>query len=336
MLIEIPDFICEDAEITFLHNNGHIGINETIAICKDNKNMLTYRLRTQRDCNLQFFNEPFDGYPQIIGKLNTFNTATDDFLLGFWMSSHSAFRALQANEEQGGQVAASAVPIQCHIYRDEGLQVFVDALKSQDLENGDTVVIADKTVAIATNRVIPRYFLGDRDPKFLSAQERRDLVCSIKENYNVPLHSRNILMIDFINDEEASLGAFNHNQLCYEISKGIYEKYKKIVDVVISDSDTGVDQGQPLIGFPTVGSTPLGSTAGLSVYETLRVSVLAEYVRGHSKHIPMVICKPSKRNRVRENIGSRRIYPGMIHISLEKEFHRGLLTSIYWEDSKND
>ncbi|WP_281884501.1 hypothetical protein [Paenibacillus sp. YYML68] len=335
MLVEIPEFISNAAHVEIL-DQGLVRSNTIVAICSDIELNITLNLKTQRECNLVFFNELNKENTKVIGKLLSSNAVTEDLLLGYWMSAHSAFRAMQANEGEGGQVAASAVPVKFLVKRNDGLQVFIDALENQNLEDGDIVVIADKPIAIATNRVIPRSLLGEADPKFLSYDDRIKLVSKINLASQISLYPKNILMIDYIDELEASLGAYNHNRLCYVISSMIHSQLGKKVDVVISDSDTGVDQAQPLIGFPTVGSTPLGVTAGLSIYEALRVSALAELVRGHNRLIPIVISKPSARNQIRPHIGSERNYPGMIHINLEQEFHRGLLTSVYWEVQKND
>ena len=51
-------------------------------------------------------------------------------------------------------------------------------------------------------------------------------------------------------------------------------------DVVVSDTDTGTEVRETLIGCITVGATPLGATAGLVLYECMRVAAATELCRG--------------------------------------------------------
>ena len=104
-----------------------------------------------------------------------------------------------------------------------------------------------------------------------------------------------------------------------ELNKGFQKLSKdRKVDVIISDTDTGLDVRSPLIGCITIAATPLGATAGVNLYEAMRCSTAAEFVRGHDKRIPIVICIPAERRKKRDGIGLKRSYDGALHISKEK------------------
>ncbi len=82
--------------------------------------------------------------------------------------------------------------------------------------------------------------------------------------------------------------------------------------MVVSDTDTGLDVLAPLIGTLTIGATPLGATAGLTLYECMRCACAAEFVRGHDKGIAIVVCRPAARCAKRARLGEHRGYAGML------------------------
>ena len=49
----------------------------------------------------------------------------------------------------------------------------------------------------------------------------------------------------------------------------------------------------------------------------MRCAVAAEFVRGHTRNIPLVLCIPAERCRKRPRLGQHRGYDGMLHISQE-------------------
>lgn len=332
MILQIPEF----QEIVQLVKHDYIkkfDEHQIIAKCIDAKNKPILSLVIQEDCNIKWSFKESNKFVQSGEEILSYEGAKtiNAELMGLWMSAHASFRAIQALDSQGGQVAASSINVMRNINENSGIDSIVDSLQGQMLEDGDIIVVADKAVAIAQGRVISKKILSELDPKFQNKSEREKLAKNIYEYSGHTMTSRQTMLIDYLNEEEISLGATNHNVLCKEISLLIYEKFGVKVDTVISDSDTGVDIGEPIIGIPTVGASPLGATAGLSFYETLRVTAVGELARGHNKGVPIVICKPSFRNKFRSNIGEGRNYQGSLHISLEKELHRGLKNTIYWE-----
>jgi hypothetical protein len=108
------------------------------------------------------------------------------------------------------------------------------------------------------------------------------------------------------------VGAADHNAACARLAAAITESGGKRVDVVVSDTDTGLDTRRPLIGTLTIAATPLGATAGLNLYEAMRCAVAAEFVRGHNRGIPVVLCIPAERRRGRPGVGLPRSYPGAL------------------------
>jgi hypothetical protein len=88
--------------------------------------------------------------------------------------------------------------------------------------------------------------------------------------------------------------------------------------VVVSDTDTGLDVREELIRAITIGATPLGATGGLVIYECMRVANAAEFTRGSSRGIPIVICKPHPRCAERGGAGDHRGYPGRLDARRER------------------
>ncbi|WP_144502498.1 hypothetical protein [Bacillus thuringiensis] len=333
MKIELPE-IYEMVEVE-IRKSDELNVGDVCAVCRVPSENIHFELIAQKDCVIKWYVPENEVYKTLcsnetIGEVYCESMKLDINVLGLWMSSHSAFRSLQAKEGEGGQVAASALPVSTTISLGDSFQAFITPLKNFHVEHGDTIVIADKAIAIALNRIIPINFLEGRDPKFLDLLERIELSEKIKEKFNTRFNVKQLLLIDYLNNGTASLGGIDHNNICSKIAKLIYEEMGVYVDVVIADSDTGVDKGEPIIGIPTVGVTPLGATAGLSVYEAMRVSAVGEYIRGHNRNIPIVICKASKRNSMRKNISQARWYPGTLNVFMESEFHYGLKTILYW------
>ena len=94
--------------------------------------------------------------------------------------------------------------------------------------------------------------------------------------------------------------------------RGHRERTGSTVDVVVSDTDTGLDVRAPLIHTVTIGATPLGATAGLTLYECMRCACAAEFDRGHDRGIPLVLCRPARRCAQRERMGEHRGYDGVL------------------------
>lgn len=268
---------------------------------------------------------------QGIAVAHSLSAAVDADLLALWMSSHAAFRAWQSQGGEGGHVANRVIGVSGHIDEHCGIEGLVDALVDADLGDGDIVVIADKCVSYAHGRLFPRSHLAGQDPKFLDSEARREYALRLSGLLGYPVSERQLLCIDFVGDDRASISIGDHNRVCAAIARGIAERNGAIVDIAISDSDTGVDYGVPLIGAATVGASALGATAGLTPYEAMRVVAAAEILRGHNKRIPFVLCKTNPRNAIRVGAGQARSYPGTFDLSREPSLHHGLKNTCYWK-----
>lgn len=271
-----------------------------------------------------------------IGTAHSFTATCNKDMLLLWMASHAAFRGWQAQLGEGGHVANEAVGITGDIAESCGLHGLIDALAQADFSDGDILVIADKCVSFAFGRIFPRHFLGGQDPKFLRPDQRLDYAQQLSQRLGYSLSERQLLCIDFVGGDRASVSINNHNEVCAAIAAAVQQRFGKCVDVVISDSDTGVDYGYPLIGGATVGASPLGATAGLSPYEAMRVSVAAEIQRGHGKRIPIVVCRTNARNARRDKAGAARPYPDTFDMSREPLIHHGLTNTYFWKALDDD
>jgi hypothetical protein len=239
----------------------------------------------------------------------------------FWelaIATNAAFKGLLGSLGQSGHVCASTRALVKSLNIEIGwtalcalLAKLVDGL----VDDGDTIVIADKLVAVAQGRIGPARVLSEPDPKTISHEQRASLAQRYQDELGILISPLHLLLADQYSGNRATLGALDHNQAAYDLAQSIACQCGRNVDVIVSDTDTGLDVRAPLIGCVTIGATPLGATAGLTLYEAMRCAVAAEFVRGHTRNIPVVICVPAERCRDRPRIGQVRGYPGALHIS---------------------
>jgi F420-0:gamma-glutamyl ligase len=182
---------------------------------------------------------------------------------------------------------------------------------------GDVVVIADKIVAVALGRLAPREVIKNPDPKTIPTSHLPKLARHWSNELGFVVEAHHLLLADEYGSQQASLGADYHNERSADVAETIKQLRELDVDVIISDTDTGLDVRQPLIGIVTIGATPLGATAGVNLYEAMRCAVAAEFTRGHTLGIPVVICVPAERRRARQGIGKQRAYPGLLDANRE-------------------
>lgn len=268
-----------------------------------------------------------------IGAVRSLEAVCDIDLLTLWMASHAAFRGWQSQTGEGGHVANQVLAIEADVADSCGIESLIAALGECDFSNGDILVIADKSVSFAYGRVFPRHFLAGLDPKFLAMEQRREFAAKLQGLLGFSVSERHLLSIDFVGSDRASISVDAHNNVCAIIADTIRRQQGKTIDVVISDSDTGVDFGFPLVGAATVGASPLGATAGLSPYEAMRVCAAAEILRGHAKGIPFVLCKTNPRNARRAHAGEARSYGGTFDLTREAFIHHGLKNTCYWKST---
>lgn len=330
MLLEIPAPL-DPATLRIRHPGGYVAPGTVLASCHG-EGVPPLALLCQAPCRVEWCGPEGADFRDdtVIGSLLPLPGQLDVDLVVLWMGAHSAIRGLQAADGEGGLTAARATPLAAVVTEQAGLGQFVEALDTADLESGDTVVVADKVIALAQGRVAPRALLGGADPKFLPPAERRALAARLSAACGVAVSARQMLLIDHLDEARVSLGGDGHNAACAWIAEALEERRGVCVDVVVVDSDTGVDRGTPIVGVPTVAASALGSTAGLTMYELFRVAAAAEVVRGHTRGAPLVRLQSAARNRARPGMGRARHYPGTLSIAMEAEIHRGLPTPAYW------
>jgi F420-0:gamma-glutamyl ligase len=182
-------------------------------------------------------------------------------------------------------------------------------------------VLADKVIALSEGRVGPPEILSDPDPKTVGQTQREQLATHWSEVCGFAVDDLHLLLADEYEASDGSrrsvLGTEDHNTAAYAVAREIAQITGQQVDVVISDTDTGLDVLRPLIGTVTIGATPLGATSGVTLYEAMRCACAAEFTRGHGRRIPIVICKPAQRCRARPHIGEFRGYSGALSANRE-------------------
>lgn len=245
----------------------------------------------------------------------------------FWqlaLAVNAAFKGLLGSMNQSGHICASVAPMKIHLELESGwdavLGRIVHQLGLMRIDDGDVIVVADKVLAVALGRIAPRALLESPDPKTVDSSRLDALAHRWQLQLGFPVTPLHLMLADELGANMASLGCDNHNFRSHQIAAEIRQHLCRSVDVVISDTDTGLDTRTPLIGMVTIGATPLGATAGVNLYEAMRCAVAAEFARGHTKSIPVVVCRPADRRRQRSDIGSRR-YDGALHV--QNESHIG-------------
>jgi hypothetical protein len=236
----------------------------------------------------------------------------------FWelaLAVNAAFKGILGAMGQSGHICARTIALEGRVAVECGwgaVKAHLAAQAARALHDGDVLVVAEKVVAAAEGWLGPRSILRDPDPKTVSADERKRLAERLSRELGFDVSPLHLLLADEYPGDRATLGAADHNRAAYELATELATHHARRVDVVISDTDTGLDVREPLIGTLTLAATPLGATAGVNLYEAMRCAVAAEFVRGHDRLIPAVICVPADRRRARTFIGEARGYPGAL------------------------
>lgn len=237
---------------------------------------------------------------------------------------NAAFKGLVAAEGQGGHIAKSVIPISEKLHPERGEESLLDeivaALPGADLRSGDVVVVSESLFAIAQGRLFPLEVLYQFDPKTTDMESREDILELVKQ-YVPDVTLDDLLCADALPElspPQATAGARDPNGIAYRLAQLIQERHERCCDVVVSDTDTGLEVRETLIGCPTVNSTPLGATGGLVIYECMRVANAAEFCRGASRGIGVVICRPHERRAERGGVGEPRGYQGRLDLGRER------------------
>jgi F420-0:gamma-glutamyl ligase len=252
-------------------------------------------------------------------------TVHDDDFWEIALAVNAAVKGLLGSQGQSGHICERTLPLAVELEPERALPALVDAvvdaLGSSELRDGDVVVVPDKLFAVAQGRIGPPEILTDPDPKKISAPRREELARRWSERLGFPMTPLHLLLADQYRSPDgrpmAALGTWDHNGVAAALSADVNTRLTRRVDVIISDTDTGLDVRWPLIGVLTIGATPLGVTRGLNLYEAMRCACAAEFTRGHTRRVPVVICRPAVRLSAREFISEHRGYSGAVHISHE-------------------
>jgi len=244
-------------------------------------------------------------------------TAADrpDWYWELALAVNAAFKGMLGALGESGHICASAHGCTVSLDTDNGFESLMTQVAQAVAElvgDGDVVVVADKVVAAALRRIAPRALLTNPDPKTQPAQDLADLAQVWSGELGFPVEPTHLLLADEFPGDRMTVGTDVPNIRCAELATRIRAATGRGVDVLISDTDTGLDTRTFLINTLTIGATPLGATAGVNIYEAMRCAVAAEFVRGHHRGVPVVICKPAERRRVRAGIGEARPYPGFL------------------------
>jgi F420-0:gamma-glutamyl ligase len=250
----------------------------------------------------------------------------DEKLWNLAIATHSIVKGLLGAMGMGGAFSESIIEVKQRLYPEKGYEDLkkqvVDAIKERgQLQNGDVVVVTEKIFAAAQNRLIPIDLILERDPHKINLKQRMEMAKDIEKLLDAPVNETDLILADtYVMESKevmATVGVYNPNKVAYEIAQLIKQDFDVDVDVIIKDTDTGVDVCETIIGCFTLGATPLGATKGLCLYECMRNAVCAEFVMGHNKGVPIVICRPIARNIERKDMGEFRGYDG--RLDYEKE-----------------
>lgn len=260
----------------------------------------------------------------------TVQSYIDDKIWDLAIATNAVFKGLLGSMGQSGQIASRTVKLKTELNVKNGIERLLDDIsnsfqsldENDGLQDGDVVVVAEKPYAVAQNRLLPIKYIYDRDPKKMIESDRKEYLKEVSLLLNSPMEEEDLILADAYTDDPGlgmmcTMGAYNHNLLAHLTAEKIREKTGKSVDVVISDTDTGIDVRKMIIGCITLGATPIGATKGLSLYECMRAACAAEFGRGSKYRIPIIICKPAERCRNRIDMGEYRGYDGKLKYSIE-------------------
>jgi F420-0:gamma-glutamyl ligase len=261
--------------------------------------------------------------PQLALDLGGVEELIAQRVLGLAQAANAVVKGIMGALGESGQVTESVDPVAVVLEPGRGYDALLDqivgALAPPAIQDGDVVVVSEKVIAIAQRRLFPVELLYDNDPKTTDREGREELAALVADH--VPHVAADDLICADVLSEPAGLataGVADPNGVAHDLAWLLEERHGVRCDVVVSDTDTGLDVGETLIGCPTLGATPLGATAGLVLYECMRVANAAEFVRGAHRGIPLVVCHPHARRLRREGLGQPRGYPGRLDAARER------------------
>ena len=166
--------------------------------------------------------------------------------LEMFQAVNAAFKGLMGYFGEGGQIAKEVVPVECTLHPERGLddltQELVAAVVEHDPKSGDVVVVSEKLIAIAQDRLFPLELLYANDPKTTDRDGRADLLKEVAR-YVSDVTDADLLLADVLADwpdgPMATCGIRDANMVALSISQALAEQTGFLCDVVISDTDTG-------------------------------------------------------------------------------------------------
>src|SRR5437870_11736745 len=172
----------------------------------------------------------------------------------FWeiaIAVNAAFKGLLASQGQSGHICKRTLPVALQLPVKSGWPSVSDAICTSVaavIQNGDVIVVAEKVVAAALNRIGPRAVLHEPDPKTIAGDRLPKLAEEWEKRLAMRILPLHLLLADEYGDDEATLGVDDHNLRSFELASAIRRHTGVDVDVIISDTDTGLDTRTPLIG----------------------------------------------------------------------------------------
>jgi F420-0:gamma-glutamyl ligase len=230
---------------------------------------------------------------------------------------NAVLRGIVSANGAGGGITGDviSVPVELPAASYEALLASVVHALRDAVRDGDVVVLTSSVIALAQGRVVPFGAIpknsGVRNaiPALMTMAALEDCAKRIADRYQLPCTVKDVLLSDsFVRDNETVLllAPQRPNDVAFDLATEVRNELAVTCDVVIKDSDAGL-VGAVIIGHPTLVATPLGSTKGLSILESMRVTAAAEARMGKKNRIPIVVCRPANavvRNRL--GIGQRR------------------------------
>lgn len=230
---------------------------------------------------------------------------------------NAVLRGIVSANGAGGGITGEviSVPVELAVTSYEALLRSAAHAVRETLQDGDVVVLTSSIVALAQGRVVPfgsipkNSGMRNEIPALMTTAALEDCAKRIADRYRLPCTVKDVLLSDsFVRDGETVLllAPERPNDVAFDVATEVRRDCAVTCDVVIKDSDAGL-VGAVIIGHPTLVATPLGSTKGLSILESMRVAAAAEARMGKRNRIPIVVCRPANAVvRDRLGIGQRR------------------------------
>lgn len=184
--------------------------------------------------------------------------------------------------------------------------------------DGDVVVLRARDVAVAQGRVAPLERFRECDPLATDAEGRTALAAGLRRDLGFAVTPDDLLTAELVAGPCLTLGVEDANQAAFEVARAVLEHGGAHVDVVLAQPDDAAAVRERPLGAFAVGSTPLGATAGLVLYECVRIATAAEACRRRQGASGAVVGRLCARRARRDGVGLHRGYPGRLDAPRER------------------